>query len=114
MDINKIKDSFNRYNSWVKKYENERQEAQKNYTPEAFYKWNSEAGKRLKSTAAAFISELKENSKQELETLKTDSFRKVFMFKALFTRLLGIFIQYTFLKSPSFELSQKVYAKREE
>ena len=33
MEINKIKDSFNRYNSWVKKYENERQEAQKNYTP---------------------------------------------------------------------------------
>lgn len=77
MEINKIKDSFNRYNSWVKKYENERQEAQKNYTPEAFYKWNSEAEKRLKSTAAAFISELKENSKQELETLKMDSLRKV-------------------------------------
>ena len=36
------------------------------------------------------------------------------MFKSLFMRLLGIFIQYTFLKSPSFELSQKVYAKREE
>lgn len=77
MNISKIKESFNRYNSRIKQYENERQEAQKNFTPTAFYKWNNEAAKKLKETAAAFASELKENSRQELETLKIDSLRRV-------------------------------------
>ena len=77
MNYNKIRINFTGYNRTLSQYEEAKAEAEKTYTPEAFYKWNSEAEKRLKSTAAAFISELKENSKQELETLKMDSFRKV-------------------------------------
>ena len=77
MNYNKIRINFTGYNRTLSQYEEAKAEAEKTYTPEAFYKWNSEAEKRLKSTAAAFISELKENSKQELETLKMDSLRKV-------------------------------------
>ena len=77
MEINKIKDSFNRYNSWVKKYENERQEAQKNYTPEAFYKWNKEAVQMLREKTADFKKSLKENKEQELADLKIKALRRV-------------------------------------
>ena len=77
MDYNKTRINFTGYNRTLSQYEEAKAEAEKTYTPEAFYKWNSESEKRLKSTAAAFISELKENSKQELETLKMDSLRKV-------------------------------------
>ena len=77
MDYNKIRINFTGYNRTLSQYEEAKAEAEKTYTPEAFYKWNKEAVQMLREKTADFKKSLKENKEQELSDLKTDSLRKV-------------------------------------
>ena len=77
MDYNKIRINFTGYNRTLSQYEEAKAEAEKTYTPEAFYKWNKEAVQTLREKTAGFKKSLNENKEQELADLKMDSLRKV-------------------------------------
>ena len=48
MNYNKIRINFTGYNRTLSQYEEAKAEAEKTYTPEAFYKWNKEAEQMLR------------------------------------------------------------------
>ena len=77
MDYNKIRINFTGYNRTLSQYEEAKAEAEKTYTPEAFYKWNKEAVRMLREKTAGFKKSLNENKEQELSNLKIEALRKV-------------------------------------
>lgn len=77
MDYNKIRINFTGYNRTLSQYEEAKAEAEKTYTPEAFYKWNKEAVQTLREKAAGFKKSLNENKEQELSDLKIEALRRV-------------------------------------
>ena len=77
MNYNKIRINFTGYNRTLSQYEEAKAEAEKTYTPEAFYKWNKEAVQMLREKTADFKKSLKENKEQELADLKIEALRRV-------------------------------------
>ena len=53
MEYNKIRINFTGYNRTLSQYEEAKAEAEKTYTPEAFYKWNKEQYKCLEKRPPA-------------------------------------------------------------
>ena len=63
MNYNKIRINFTGYNRTLSQYEEAKAEAEKTYTPEAFYKWNKEAVQMLREKTAGFKKSLNESNR---------------------------------------------------